>query len=78
MAKDPVKINENAADIQSLVINMYKEGFMDGYLRCKGMRAKDLSAQEKNEMWDKIKDQAKKDFDKFIKVKGGKNKKKNG
>jgi len=77
--KGDIKLSE-ATDIQSLVINMYKEGYLDGYIRGIGKDPKNMTIQDKNSLWDTLKKKARKDFEKFIKysdqkeVKGGKNK----
>ena len=76
-----IKLSE-ATDIQTLVINMYKEGYLDGYIRGLGKDPKEMTIKDKDNIWDTLRKKAKKDFQKFIKysdskeVKGGKEKQK--
>lgn len=63
---------DNITEIQTLMIEIYKEAYLDGYIHGSGI--KKISMKEKKELWKKIADKAYKNFQKkFIKMKGGKN-----
>ncbi len=64
---------QELTDIQAAVVNMFKQGYLRGYIEGKGIK----KGTEK-EIWKDVKDKAWKEFEKLIQVKGGKNKNKNG
>lgn len=65
---------QELTDIQAAVVNMFKQGYLRGYIEGKGIK----KGTEK-EIWKDVKDKAWEEFKKFtrIEVKGGKSKQKN-